>query len=330
MAGRSSICILLLCLGFVSVVAAAGAQSPERGTPGYCISGTVLSGTRPGVAVSDASVMLESSGNSRSSRTSPGGFFVFCGVPRGSLTIQVSAPGYQFTQMEFLADPDQLNEIRIALQPLHEDDRPAGQARTVSAASLAVPSRARDEFNRFLKYAGEKNWEKSLDSLRKATEIYPRYTDAWTNMGIIFTRLNKPGQAEEAFARALDLEPKSPVIRRKLGYLYLETRRWDEARRELEISESLDGSDARTQAYLGHALNHLGRAPEAERHLQRALELQPDMPFALFALACSQIQLNQPDRALQTFERFMDRNDGSASAVEVREIMSRIRALHGG
>ena len=240
MANRSSICILLCCLGFASV-AAAGAQSQEGGTPGYCINGTVSSGSRPGVSVSEASVMLESPGYSRSYRTSAGGFFVFCNVPRGSLTIQVSAPGYRLTQMELRADPDQPNDIRIALQPLHQDDRPSGQARTVSAASLAVPHHARDEFNRFLKYAGEKNWEKSLDSLRKATEIYPRYTDAWTNMGIILTKLNKPGQAGEAFAKALDLEPKSPVIRRKLGYLYQETRRWDEARRELEISESLDG-----------------------------------------------------------------------------------------
>ena len=54
------------------------------------------------------------------------------------------------------------------------------------------------------------------------------------------------------------------------------------------------------------------------------------MPFALFALACLQIQMNQPDQAMQTFERFLARNDGSASALEVREIMSRIRALHGG
>jgi tetratricopeptide (TPR) repeat protein len=55
--------------------------------------------------------------------------------------------------------------------------------------------------------------------------------------------------------------------------------------------------NARVQAYLAAALNHLGKVSEAEPFFARALELRPDLPEARIGVACTHIRAQRLDEA---------------------------------
>ncbi len=208
----------------------------------------------------DATVTLNGFDYSSTYRTSPSGLFAFCGVSRGSYTLEVFAPGYDSIRVQVGLDADPPENLTVVVRPLFVQAmrHAADSGNSISVKSLKVPRQARNELNQFFRDVGKKDWEKSLASLRRAVDIYPDYVDAWTNMGVVYAQLNDFARAEGAFKRALEIEPNDPVIRRKLGYLYLANERWDKALAELEISKSLNPSDAQTEAYLKRARERMG------------------------------------------------------------------------
>ena len=70
-----------------------------------------------------------------------------------------------------------------------------------------------------------------------------------------------------------------------LGLDHLQKGRVELGLRELLTAERFDPRDARIQERLGMTYYQKGRAPEAERHLRRALELSPDYHDARYNLA---------------------------------------------
>lgn len=64
--------------------------------------------------------------------------------------------------------------------------------------------------------------DKARASFEVALELNPRRASAWTGLGWIRWEKGEPG-AEQAFQRALELEPYDPLARYSLGNLYFET-----------------------------------------------------------------------------------------------------------
>lgn len=254
------LCFVCLVLQPAVTAAPLGGQMSERDASRRCIRGTVISSaTAQGL---DATVTLSGYDYSSTSRTSSSGLFAFCGVSRGSYALEVFAPGHEWTRTQVMSDSDPPDSVSVVVRPLLRQALPhnADSDKSVSVRALKVPRRAREELDRFLRDAEKNDWQESLASLRKAVEIYPDYVDAWTNMGVVYTRLNDFSMAEAAFKRALEIGPNDAVIRRKLGYLYLVNEKWDKALAELKISKSLNPSDARTGAYLERVLDQMGKA----------------------------------------------------------------------
>ena len=52
-------------------------------------------------------------------------------------------------------------------------------------------------------------FEKALQTCKKAVKLNPRLADYWYRLGMIHKALNNPGQAKKALRRALTLGPKT-------------------------------------------------------------------------------------------------------------------------
>jgi len=104
----------------------------------------------------------------------------------------------------------------------------------------------------------------ALDDAQALVHAYPQRSAAdWFNLAFLLDEDGRPAEAEPAFRRALDMDPK------------------------------LD----RAWYGLGLALIRLGRLDEAIAALERNTELQPMSPYGWYQLARVQVDRQEPDKA---------------------------------
>ena len=75
-----------------------------------------------------------------------------------------------------------------------------------------------------------------IDILEQATELAPKDTEAWTNLGVAFQQDKRIVDAKKAYETALTLNPKLVVILSKLGAIEKEAEEWEAALRYFEKS----------------------------------------------------------------------------------------------
>jgi len=82
--------------------------------------------------------------------------------------------------------------------------------------------------------------------------------------------------ALDAFAQAVAAAPSSALAHNKLGTVYVDLRRWDDAFTEFSKATQLDPRYAPAQSNLGNVYRERGRLDEAVACYQRAIALDPD------------------------------------------------------
>jgi len=111
---------------------------------------------------------------------------------------------------------------------------------------------------------------------------------AWFNLALACAAGNKPQQAEEAYRKSLQLDPKQPRAWNNLGNLLHHG--YDRERREQAMecyrrATELEPGYARAHANLGFTCERAGQKAQAEQHYRKALEIAPDFAPAMTNLA---------------------------------------------
>jgi tetratricopeptide (TPR) repeat protein len=113
-------------------------------------------------------------------------------------------------------------------------------------------------------------------------------------------------KAEEAFTRALTLNPNSEIVRDWYGWYLLWPQRWDDAIGQLRKAVTLDPLSLIIKTDLGLALLHAGRWDEAIDQTRSVFELDPDNSMAFAILGWAYIGKSMYRDAVKSFERAVD------------------------
>jgi Flp pilus assembly protein TadD len=105
------------------------------------------------------------------------------------------------------------------------------------------------------------------------TSYYPNLARGFVDLGMNYYQTNELGEAENAFRRALELEPRSREAIYHMGMISLRTRRIDEARNYFRYIISLGGATADVEYNMACAEALGGHPDEALRHLESAFRL---------------------------------------------------------
>lgn len=143
-------------------------------------------------------------------------------------------------------------------------------------------------------------------AVRELTEVVkdrPNYVPAWMLLGNAYLRMRQDSQAEAAFQRAAQLNPKNPAVLAQLGALYLRDKRYEPARQAFQQITELNPKDAEAQVNLGVALNLLGHSDQALARFRKATELNPNLPVAWYNLGIGSMNLRRYDDAVDAFSR---------------------------
>jgi tetratricopeptide (TPR) repeat protein len=210
------------------------------------------------------------------------------------------------------------------------------QGLTISAAPYRAPKDARKAYEKGLDARKNGNLVVAQQSFEKAVKIYPKFTNAWFQLGGILQTQNDKNAARAAYTQATKIDTKFLPPYLSLSYLAYDAQDWTEllnltghilaldplnyARVKGYILD-LDSFDY-AEAYFYHAVANLNlnRVEDAEKSALKAatLDVRPRFPQIHLLLAEIFARKNAMPRAISELEIYLDQAPNAANADKVR------------
>jgi tetratricopeptide (TPR) repeat protein len=152
------------------------------------------------------------------------------------------------------------------------------------------------------------------EAYNRALRLEPDDPSALDNLANVLARQREYEEAERLYRRALLLEPNDDIALINLGLLLYHIGRQEEGLRTLQRAADLRPGDPRIYQICADALVGLGRFAEAERYYRRALELDPTFAEALIGFANLLDSNNRSAAAEPLYRRALALDEANAEA----------------
>ena len=175
----------------------------------------------------------------------------------------------------------------------------APQVIPVSTQESEERRRARIRLELGASYYQQGSYAVALEELRQALQIDPDFPPVYGVLGLVYMDMGDRPRAEESFQRGLRLAPADSDLNNGYGWFLCQTGR---AKESLELfaralRNPLYASPAKPLHNAGICSLRLGDEKGAEEYFQRAFQVQPGDPVALFNLGLIYLKRGEIDRA---------------------------------
>ena len=266
----------------------------------------------------------------RNATTTETGNFAFRGLPTGSYTISIEKeaefkPYSQSVDVrQFVGSPPQVYTLNIRLE---FKDRTEIKPRVVSAEFVNVPEKALAYYNNAAELAKKNDHQGAIEQLKLAIVEYPSFTTAFNELGVQYLRLNQLENADEAFQKALKIEPDSFAALINRGIANVMMKRYGEAVPILRKAVKKNDQSAVGHYFLGQALANLGLFDEAEKELLASLELgKEQMKEAHRILAIIYTDRGEKKQAADQLEAYLKLAPDTPDAEKLKEMIQKLKA----
>ncbi|MBU0606959.1 MAG: alkaline phosphatase family protein, partial [Armatimonadetes bacterium] len=127
--------------------------------------------------------------------------------------------------------------------------------------------------------------EQAVAHYRKAAELVKDARGLYLSIGSAWLRVKRLDEAEAAFRKVLEAEPKNALALQGLAHTHLLAERWQQAADAALDAVAVQHALPTAHAILAQALERLGRYPDAQRAWQTSLVYDPDQAHIHKALA---------------------------------------------
>jgi tetratricopeptide (TPR) repeat protein len=194
---------------------------------------------------------------------------------------------------------------------------------TVGAAELATPSNAKKEYGKACESLAGGKIDDAEKHLRKATELYPKYSASWVLIGqILEQRADLPGSRDACQKAAVE---NPPYIQAYLCLADIAMHQGDWSDVLVQSSKAIDldpANDAAGYVYKGCANYSLHQLPEAEASALKAASIENTRNYK-----------DQDDRDKHSDPRvhvllaqiYDEKGETSKETAELREILKTVR-----
>jgi Flp pilus assembly protein TadD len=183
----------------------------------------------------------------------------FVNVAAGSYHVAVSGSGIETADSgRFDLDSRGRQDLDIRVRyAAHQSQNIAGRP-LVATVDLNIPANARKELDKANQFVAQGNWQKAIERLNKAIAIYPRYAEAYNNLGVVYGRLGSRVQDLEALQKAVCLNDHFAPAYFNLARLAIADRDFPQAEVLLTKATAIDPTDSQIVSLLAHVefLNH--------------------------------------------------------------------------
>jgi tetratricopeptide (TPR) repeat protein len=321
----------LLTLAFAFLGAASAAQQTTTMSAGAAAGISTVSvrvtyeqthRPAPGLRVELISPM----GGVASIRTTDGnGGATFDGVGSGRYQVQVEGPDIERTKSDIFetggtnGGPYITERIEVRLTQT---------AGAKAALAPIVPEAAQQEFNLGSKEMDKKHWEEAKVHFQKAIAAFPKYAEAFNNLGQVEIQLKDGKNAVEAFRSATQIEPTLQQANLYLGQFYYENIQYKEAEPYLLHAAVGQPNSAKLLTALANTEMQNGESDLALANARKVPSLPDHKQYAISHLIVAQALTGKgkDDEIAKEYEEYLKEAPDSPLAPRVKDALAKLKS----
>jgi len=179
---------------------------------------------------------------------------------------------------------------------------------TFSATSAMAPKDAKKAFEKGREQARKKKFPEARKELEKAVTIYPRFANAWQDLGRVLESMDQPAEAKKAYEQALAADGKLVEPYVQLAYLSARENDWKNCAASSEKALKLNPFDF-PQAYLYNAVANINlhNLDAAEKSAREGVKADPQkrIPKMRYFLGIVLAQKNDVNGAMEQMKGYL-------------------------
>jgi Tfp pilus assembly protein PilF len=192
---------------------------------------------------------------------------------------------------------------------------------TVSAADFYQrPAANQSLFEKAQGHIDKKNYGQAAALLRQILDSDANDFQAWTELGTVSLLQNKSGEAEKAYARAVEARPSFFLALINLGRVRAAQKKFEEAAEALTRAVEVQPESAEANLLLGETYLQLRKGSKAVAPLNEAARL--GRPEAHLRLATLYHAVGQKDKAAAEYEQFLAKEPGHPDRAKLEQYIA--------
>ncbi|RPI26248.1 MAG: tetratricopeptide repeat protein [Acidobacteria bacterium] len=164
-------------------------------------------------------------------------------------------------------------------------------------------------FNRAVELQRKGALEEAAYAYQAVVKDAPRYAEAYANLGMVLSRLNRHREAIEASRKAIELAPALTPARLNLGIACHRAGQFEDAVSAFRDYLSREPGSLQATQLLGVSLFELGRDAEAIPYLEQSVNQNSQDPAVLYSLGLAYLR-QRDDRVFQMIKRLNAADSG--------------------
>lgn len=185
-------------------------------------------------------------------------------------------------------------------------------------------ARALDDEGQQLRLVGKV--EEALEVYQDAVKQYADYATLWNNKGMVHHQQEQFDEAEQAYGRALEINPNFVLAQYNFGALKMRQGEPALAMAYLQHASQLDDADADIWYNLGMCMQQLNAHEEAIQYFRETLILRYDYDAAIFAIAVSFSGLQNREKTIMWVKKLAAKRPEWVMYVHGEEAFDWLRA----
>jgi tetratricopeptide (TPR) repeat protein len=196
----------------------------------------------------------------------------------------------------------------------------------VSASDLAVPNRARKEFEKATDLVRRQELQEAIKRLNKAVHLYPQYAVAYNNLAVIYGQLGDRVHENEALRKAISVNPNFALGYVNLGRMEMKANNYPAAEPFLAKAAELNPADVNALILLSYSEFMDKSFDAAIANSRKAHALQQSHAFAHRVAARVFEQQKRGADAIAELETFLKEEPSGPRAAAARQEIDVVKA----
>ncbi len=215
---------------------------------------------------------------------------------------------------------DTTNLAPIVLHPLV-----TGKEYSTSINSVAAPESATSALGKAREYIAKQRANDAEKEIRKAILLYPKYAEAWQELGSVLQSLKRNDEARKAYLESAACDPQYPKPYLSLAYLSAIEKNWQDVLDNSEVFLKLEPT-ASPHAYYYSAVAHynLNRQDKALECAQKAASLDAKHMVPLAEQLQGVIYLDKGDdrSAVEHLQKYLNQVPPTTNVSAVKAMLA--------
>jgi Flp pilus assembly protein TadD len=298
----------------------------ETGETAAVISGVVRSEDNRGISNARVEVRDMTGSAVASTYSGPNGSFQINGLATGRFEVVAIVGLAEAREQLALNHGENTVTLRVADHGPAAAD--AGHADSVSVAAMRVPEKARKALNKAHELNARQRPQDAAKEIARALEIYPQYSDAFLERGIMHFAAAELNEAESDLQQAIKYDPNNAMAYIAMGAVLNNGEKYDDAARALDRGVALAPNAWQGYFELARMSLAKGDFANALRNTDRARQFmsQDYGPLHLVRAHALMGLKNYPE-AQSELEALLSKDPNAADSAQVRETLDQVKTF---